>query len=685
MKKKIQILLILITIITLSVSLLEIKKVESTENFQNTPYSTWIEGLEGELVTSSTAYEGIYVLNPGFKEPSDIFIDENDICYIADKGNSRIYIYDHLNKTSRTVGEKTLSEPTGVAVNLVGDIYVADKKNQAVYVFNQAGELINTFLRPTEYLYGEDTAFIPTKVAVDSANNLYITCQGNANGIIQLNKDGEFLGYFGPNKVQVTFDLLFKRFFMSKEDREIYASLSPKVTTNICVDDRNTVYSIINGEGGVSLKKFNVNGTNILNGKTFFSQTYQDICVDNNGFIYAVDQSSTGVISVLDPTGNLLFKFGNTKTGSMSIGQFDKTSGIDVDTNGNIYVTDSSANTLQIFIRTEFATTVLNALLNYNEGEYDRAVTLYNEILESNSNFVEAYVGLGKIAQRNQDYKKAIEYFKISRYQSGYSEVFWELRDDWLSKYLIWSILIIIVLLVLKVFHVYSKVYNKITPEKVKEFFNRCRESKLFSELKYLGHILRHPFDTFYDIKFQQKIRRRTALGIFIFFIFMNIICDNYLTGYLYRANLSGDINLAFEILKWGLIIIIFVVANYLISTLLNGEGFFRDIFIGTIYAFAPLILFKIPLSLVSNVLTYNESFIYKLIEGFLWAWSIFNCILMLKDIHNFTFGQLLLNIILTALAMIVIVLVYLMVYILSMQLIQFIINLIKEAIFING
>ena len=59
--------------------------------------------------------------------------------------------------------------------------------------------------------------------------------------------------------------------------------------------------------------------------------------------------------------------------------------------------------------------------------------------------------------------------------------------------------------------------------------------------------------------------------------------------------------------------------------------------------------------------------------------------VLMIKDVHNYKLGGLILNIILTAVAMIVMVLIYLMVYILSMQLIEFFINLIEEAVYMYG
>ena len=136
-----------------------------------------------------------------------------------------------------------------------------------------------------------------------------------------------------------------------------------------------------------------------------------------------------------------------------------------------------------------------------------------------------------------------------------------------------------------------------------------------------------------------------------------------------------------FELLKWTLIVILIVIGNFLVSSLQKGEGFFRDIFIGTMVAFAPILLFKLPLSIVSNILTYNEAYIFEMINTALWVWSIFNVILVFKTVHNYTVKELIVNIILTAVAVVILVFLFLMVYILFMQFYDFVAGLIKEAI----
>ena len=655
------------------------KKVLARSEISNSPYNTYSVGLDGELTVSPLAYEGVNVINIGLNNPQDIYIDENDIAYIADKGAKLVYKYNINTAEVTKIGEGILNGPQGVCLDKNGNLYVADGGNKIVYKFDTTGNLVKEYAKPTEALFGEESSYRPTKVVVDKNGNIFITSEGNSTGIVQLNNDGEFMGYFGPNNVKLTLSLFIKRLFLSKEDRETFASLSPKATTNLAIDKKNIVYTVIDGEVGVSLKKYNISGTNVLAKDAFFSTSYKDITVDRNGFIYTVDTSSEGVVQVMDPEGSLLFCFGSTKNGTM-LGEFNSATGIAIDSKENIWVLDGGGKNIQVFRKTLFATTVTDAILAYNEGDYEKATEAYHEIIRQNASFVSAYVGLGKIAQRLEDYDQAIEYFKLANYKAGYSEVYWELRDDWFNRNLVWMIIVLVVLIILKIFHVYSRLWSltKIDLTKLKEKIN---SSKLINEIKYLFKIFKKPKDVFYDIKFGLKIRTRTAWGLFVVFILINIFGDYFIRGYLFRSNNAKDMNFAFELLRWGLIIILFVIGNYLISTLQSGEGFFRDIFIGTMVSFAPIILFKIPVDLISNFLTYNEGYLYQILNGLLWAWSFVNLIIMISQIHNYKFGEFLLNIVLTFLAVVIMVLLYLVFYILTMQFVQFIIGLFKEGV----
>ena len=311
---------------------------------------------------------------------------------------------------------------------------------------------------------------------------------------------------------------------------------------------------------------------------------------------------------------------------------------------------------------------------------YEEAEIAYQEVVTQNSSFTQAYIGLGNIAQREQRFEEARDYFKIANYKAGYSNAFWEIRDNWISDYILWVFAAVALLLALKLLKVDKKVLAGINNKFGKQI-EKVNNNRFVQEIKYLPRMLTSPNDTIYDIKFLVKIRFSTGIILFLFFIFINIFCDVYATAYIFRTQLDSDVNLTFELLKWGLIILFIAIGNHLVSSLQKGEGFFRDIFIGVMVAFAPLLLFKLPLSIISNVLTFNEAYIFDLINLVLWAWSIFNVIYVIKAVHNYTIGELIVNLILTAVAVIILVFLFLMVYILFMQFYQFVAGLVEEAI----
>ena len=645
----------------------------------NEPYDTKVVGLEGGLVTSSMAYEAINVLNLGFNVPEDIFIGDDGYIYVSDSGNQVVYVYNPKTDEVKEIGKGVLNAPKGVTLDTAGNLYVADAGNKKVYKFNTSGSCVKEYSEPKEPLYGEGNDFTPLKVSVDRGGNLYVVTQSNANGVIQMNNDGKFISYFGRNNTKVTVDIAIKRFFTPEDQRDILYPITPSLITNVAIDHKNIVYTITSSDESNALKKFNINGTNLLSDGLMVETGYRDIAVDNDGFIYTVSNNKENVITVRDKDGNILFTFGNTVLKSKSVGHFDEAIGIDVDADGNLWVLDCVGKNLQVFTKTKFASTVMTAMNYYNEGDYEKAEAAYHEIIAQNASFVQAYIGLGNIAQRNQDYELARHYFKIANHKTGYSDAFWEIRDAWLGNNLIWIAIVLVVLVLLSVFKVRQRVMKLIgydfTPIKEK-----IRNNSYYKEFAYLPKMLRKPNDVIYDIKFLQKIRFSTALIFFVLFVFLNILCDTAITAYIFRTQLDSQVNLGFEILKWGVIVILVVVGNFLVSSLQKGEGFFRDTFIGVMVAFAPMLILKLPLSILSNVLTYNESYLFDLINIVIWVWSIFNVILVFKTVHNYSIGELIINIVLTAMAVVILVFLFLMVYILFMQFYDFVIGLIKEA-----
>ncbi|NLC95296.1 MAG: hypothetical protein GX676_06375, partial [Bacilli bacterium] len=106
MFKKINVFLI--TVISLILVFIIGKPTKVVASITDIPYQTYSIGLYGELVNTATAYEGTFILNAGFNNPQDIYIDKDDIVYIADTGNGRIYVYNPFTGEEKIIGKGIL-------------------------------------------------------------------------------------------------------------------------------------------------------------------------------------------------------------------------------------------------------------------------------------------------------------------------------------------------------------------------------------------------------------------------------------------------------------------------------------------------------------------------------------------------------------------------------------------------
>lgn len=671
--KRLTMVVILASILVFSVP------VHAETQISNIPYSTWTIGFDGDYVRTANAYEGTFVLNRGFLSPRDIFIRGDEV-YIADTGNGRIYVYNMETTADRIITHELIKEPTGIFVTEDYRLYIADATSDMILVFDDHDNLIHQYGRPTEPLFGEQSVYEPRKVVVDPRGNIYIVSDAGINGIIQLDADGRFLGFFGINKVNITLELLFKRALMSQEQKEMFASLTPKSTTNLSIDQQGLIYTVIKNEYVTPLKKLNIEGNNILEGIMIADPNYEDITIDAFGNIYTVSQNaeSRGVIGVHDSFGNLLFKFGRQEANSLRLGEFAGATGVAVDKYGDIWALDGLGNNVQVFSKTEFATSVLTGIELYRIGQYDESAIYFQEIIRQNSLFALAHSRLGKFYERNEDFENALLSYRIANNKVGYSNAYWEVRDAWINQNVVWLLVVFGVGLV--GWSIFKRTPAYVTYETKKGLLqDKVNQYSTVQEVKLMIHMLKHPIDAIYDIKYKQKIRIRTAIIMYVIFVLLNILSDYYIKGYLFRSNIQ-DMVFFYEILKWSVPLLLFSLGNYLISTLQNGEAFYRDIFIGTIVALFPIFLLKIPIDLLSNVLTYNETFIYNLAYMIMIGYAVIMLLIMIKELNNFKYGELLVNLFLTVFIMVIMIVLYLIVSILSSQMINFVLSLIKEV-----
>lgn len=99
--------------------------------------------------------------------------------------------------------------------------------------------------------------------------------------------------------------------------------------------------------------------------------------------------------------------------------------------------------------------------------------------------------------------------------------------------------------------------------------------------LLYAFHVITHPFDGFWCAQRERRGDVRAAT-ILIALVTLVSVLSNHLTGFIFNENSGKSSNLLAEILGLVVPVVLWCVANWSITTLLDGEGSFRDIYIAT-------------------------------------------------------------------------------------------------------
>ncbi len=400
-------------------------------------------------------YNGLQLGIGAFNTPTDLFVAGEEKIYIVDAGNSRIVILNFEFEVEQVMEhfllngqEVSIKGVTGIFVHTDGLIYLADKDNGRVLVSDKDGNIVREITRPDSALLTESstTTFLPRKVLVDSRNIIYMLSENSTQGAYMIDANGEFLGFYGRNEVQLTFKRLyeiFKRRFASEEQRAKMQNFIPVEFANFDIDKEGFIYTVTAYSESPAtddmVKKLNPLGGNIYTANFMnygdmpdvsgdvpvYNTSYTDIAVDEDGFAYALDAYS-GRVFWFDDTGIQQAIFGGS---GAYLGAF--TQAVAVDTlDDQVLVLDGTRGSITVFEPTYFGEIVKEAFLLFNSGFYLESKELFEEIIRMDANYDYAYVGLGRAYYEEGDWEKAKFYFEHSGMaNSSYSQVKEELRN----------------------------------------------------------------------------------------------------------------------------------------------------------------------------------------------------------------------------------------------------------------
>jgi tetratricopeptide (TPR) repeat protein len=408
----------------------------------------------------------------------------------------------------------------------------------------------------------------------------------------------------------------------------------------------------------------------------FGSTTFRDIDVSDDGLILTVDTS--GNIYEYDFNGSLLFFFGGQDRGDQRLGLLSNPTAIER-VGDNLYVLDRDKNAIVSYRVTDFAKRMHDGVRLYVEGFYEEAKPYFEDVLTDNGLVIMAYQAIADAYYKEGDYTDALQSYRYAEDRSGYSETFWELRNSVLQRYLGSALGVLIFgWMGIGVFNRLERRYAWLDP--LRRLGERAQKLRLVDDLLFIFRFIRKPADSFYYIK--QNLRGSLLSAFLIYgWVLVVRILALYLTGFVFSPySTSWQVPLETEILYTVLPLVLWNAANYLVATISDGEGRLRHVIIGSAYSLFPYALFALPITLLSNLLTLNEVFIYSFSTQLIWFWTGVMLIIMVQEIHNYTFSQTIRNILLTLFTMAMFLLTAYILYVLFNQLYEFIQAIIQEV-----
>ena len=647
---------------------------------------------------------------------TDIEVDASGNVYIADVKNNRIVVLDRYYKIKFIIASfvndqgitETLSEPTGVFITedneltgRQGRIYVCDTNAGRIVTFDHDGNFVDIINAPESPLIETSSNFRPVAIAVDNYDRLYVVSSSNYQGILVMTKDGTFTGFVGAQKVTISaWDKVWRR-FKTDEQRANSEQYISKPYNNITLSgdfiyatinlgteyESNVLSSLTSKTGDYSpVKMLNASGDEIMRRNGFFgpagevdysktkpsdpisgSSTIEDVAVGPEKTWSIVDSKRSKVFTY-DFDGNLLFAFGDR---GRQLGNISNDSLKGIVYQGDNMLLLSTDGTFTVYNRTEYGDVLIQALYNQNHRRNDQAIKDWNEISKRNSNFIAAYIGIGNALANQNKFSEAIEQYEKAYDTVNYSLSYKELRKEWISKWLILiPVFVIVIVIACTKFLGYAKKFNKkVSVTKGKRTY--------WQELMFTFHVIFHPFDGFYDMKHEKRGSVRagtTILGITIIAFYYQSIGQGYI------MNPTGSFTTIFNTITSVIVpLALWVIANWCLTTLFDGEGSLKDIYIATTYSLAPLPIIMVPVTIATHFIVDSEVSLITLFTSIAFIWAGILIFFGTMVTHDYSMGKNVITTLGTIVGMVCIMFITLLFSTLLGKLVSFVTNIITE------
>jgi len=164
------------------------------------------------------------------------------------------------------------------------------------------------------------------------------------------------------------------------------------------------------------------------------------------------------------------------------------------------------------------------------------------------------------------------------------------------------------------------------------------RKLTLGSHMLYGFHIIFHPFDGFWDMKHE---KRGSVLAATIYLL---IACLSYVYKAIGEGFILNQFGLYRNFIGEAIAIItpvtLWVIANWCLTTLFDGEGSMKDIFMVTCYSLIPIPIIVTTCTLASHIIVKEEKDLLTMAGSIMFFWVGALLFFGVMVIHDYSLGK---------------------------------------------
>ena len=210
---------------------------------------------------------------------------------------------------------------------------------------------------------------------------------------------------------------------------------------------------------------------------------------------------------------------------------------------------------------------------------------------------------------------------------------------------------------------------------------NRKIYKHYFVTLKYALYVITHPLDGFWDLTHEKRGSIAAANTILILTLLVRLLKLQFTSFLFYQVNWDR-INIFLYIASIVFPLALWCICNWGLTTLFDGKGRLKQIYMATTYAFAPFVLIQFPLIILSNVVTREERAFYNFFDIFSIIWVAVLILCAMMQIHEYSMSKTILFTIASIFAILVMIFIMLLFFSMISDGFAYFVSIVKEIMF---